>query len=275
MKHILIIITSIITIIFSLSDFTYALSDRSGSEYDIYFQSGLFMWNEMLEGDKVVEEKGPIFGIGGRAEWNLQPLVLRVKGNIFGGRVSYDGQTTGSAASVPISSDTEYLGFTVDGSVGWNFHVSDTSDVEIFGGPAIKSWNRVIQEGESSRGTVAKSEENWITLYAPVGIGVNHKISDTFVIFASAGMHIPIYNENEADLRDLYGVKVKVHPGLRISGFAEAGLRWKMLRAALYYEGLRFDESPTERRSINGGTLSVRQPESTYDLFGLSLGVAF
>jgi hypothetical protein len=120
-----------------------------------------------------------------------------------------------------------------------------------------------------------EGKEKWLSVYAPLGLRVSHVLGNGLSMFAEGGVKLPIYNENRADLSELYGVKVKIKPGRKASGFAEAGLKWQMLRASLFYEGLRFSKSDSVRKTVDGGTLIVWQPESEADIFGAKVGWTF
>jgi hypothetical protein len=189
--------------------------------------------------------------------------------------VDYDGQTTGTNTPIPVDTDTEYLGVKIEGTIGWEIPISQNSSIEPFIGPGIRKWNREIQGTRIGNIRVVDTEEDWLTIYAPLGIRGRHIVSDQMSIFAAGGIKIPIYNENEADLSEIYGVTVTVEPGREISGFAELGIRWKMMKAALYYEGMRFSKSDPERKNISGGTLTVLQPKSEADMFGINIGLTF
>jgi len=87
-------------------------------------------------------------------------------------------------------------------------------------------------------------------------------MTDEANIYAEGGVKIPLYNENRVDLFD-----VTLEPGKEEAYFAEIGLKVKLLKAAVFYEGLRFSRSDPE-----GGFL---QPESKGDIFGVKVGASF
>ena len=253
----------------------FAFPAHAKIEYDLYGKAESFTWKEFDNGDQVVKETGPIFGLGGAARWAINQLIMNINGEVFGGSVDYDGQTTGTNTPIPVDTDTDYLGFKIEGTIGWEIPISENSSIEPFIGPGIRAWNREIQGTRIGNIRVVDTEEDWLTVYAPLGIRGRHVFSDHVSIFAKGGIKIPIYNENEADLSEIYGVTVTVEPGREISGFAELGIRWKMLKAAIYYEGMRFSKSDPERKNISGGTLTVLQPKSEADMFGINIGVTF
>jgi hypothetical protein len=252
----------------------YTTPALAAVEIDLYLHGESFTWKEFDDGE-VVKETGPLEGVGASAKWDIKTLTLKIKGEVFGGRVNYDGSTTGSSTRRDVDSDTDYLGTTLEGTAGWLIPVGENSFLEPFGGAAMKYWNRSIQSASIENVQVVETEENWFILYAPVGIRGTYFVSDTMTVFAEGGVRIPVYNQNEADLRELYGVRITVHPGRKISGFAEAGVKWKLGKVSVFYEGLRFSKSDPETEDIHGGTLTVLQPKSEADIFGIKAGVSF
>lgn len=234
-------------------------------ETDVYLKAESFTWKEFDDdGDQLLKESGPLFGIGSATKFNFDPLTLKVKGEFFGGRVDYDGQTQGG---IPVDSDTDYWGLNIGVDLGWKFVLSEDFSVEPFVGPATKYWNRDIKSTDDAIGI----EERWWIVYARAGLHGDRTISDRLKIFAEGGIRIPIYNQNKADLRIIGLRKVEIEPRRKESFFAEAGIKWKKLKAGVYYEGLRFRKSDDER--VSGGT--IWQPETEADIFGINVGMAF
>ena len=70
-------------------------------------------------------------------------------------------------------------------------------------------------------------------------------------------------------------------PGARWSGFAEAGVAYGNVKLTLLYEGFRFSQSPQKlvqtTDPLTGATVQnyYFQPESSSDIFGVSLGWSF
>jgi hypothetical protein len=254
---------------------SFSGTSYAGAEYDAYFKWQHFSWNEFEDGSEAVKERGPLLGGGASATWDINSFILGLYGEGFGGRVKYDGKTTGVGPSLSIRTDTDYLGFEGGGKIGWRFQAGERSSIEPFIGPSVRFWNRIIQ-GKSKDGiSVADTEEDWFIIYAPVGIEIRHSYNDELHVFAKGGVNIPLYNENRADLRETFGVTVTVKPGKEVSFFAEAGLRWKIFRATVFYDSMKFSESDPVTKSISAGTLRVIQPKSESDMAGFTIGVSF
>ncbi len=232
----------------------------AADKYDIYLQVHSFTWKEFTNGNELLEESGPIYALGGMAMLENNSLTFRARGELFAGSITYDGQTQGGT---PVETDTDYVGLKLEGDAGWKKRVEDKASIEPFVGIGVRIWDRDIQGTDNATGV----NEKWSSIYARLGLRGDSALSDKLTVFAEGGVKFPVYNTNRVDLHD-----VTLEPKRKASGFAEVGLKWKRLKASVFYEGLRFDESDVE--PIGGG-LGVFQPESKADIFGLNVGHSF
>jgi len=242
------------------------------AEVNVYGKVESFTFKEYKGGALLLEESGKIYGIGATSKFNpFRQLTLKVRGELFGGQVDYDGQTWGG---VPVKSNTNYLGFKIEGDAGWKFMVAEKTSVEPFVGLGYRWWLRDIE----SRPPIAIGyTENWRSLYARLGVRGDHNLSKHAKLFAEGGVRLPIRNKNTADLTVVGLNEVTVEPGKKASVFAEAGLQFKFLKASVFYEGMRFSESPLALAGVDPvlGPVWVFQPESKADMFGVNIGFAF
>lgn len=235
-------------------------AENYAENYDVYLQVQSFTWKEFINGSEILEESGPIYALGGLARLENNSLTFRARGEVFGGSIIYDGQTQ---AGTPVESDTVYAGIKLEGDVGWKKLVEDKASIEPFAGIGFRVWNRDIQSTSNATGVT----EKWTSTYARLGLRGDSALSDKLTVFAEGGMKFPFYNSNSVDDDD-----ISLEPKSRVSGFAEAGLKWNKLWASIFYEGLRFDKSEVE--PIGGGW-GVYQPKSEADIFGLNAGYSF
>lgn len=70
---------------------------------EIYLSPRYMIWEEFENGEKLLEEEGPIFAAGIRGEISFLKAGL----DIYGGSVEYDGQTQGGD---PVKTDSRYTG---------------------------------------------------------------------------------------------------------------------------------------------------------------------
>ncbi len=258
-RLIVIVVLSMLTITGSMISFsTPALA---ANETDIYLKVESFTWKEFNDsGRQFVKESGPIYGLGvsGKADIT-SALTLKSKGELFGGRVNYDGQTQ---AGAPLKTKTDYFGMKIEGDLGWKFIVAEKSSLEPFAGLGWRRWRRDIKDTSNATG----GEELWSSIYARLGIRGDLAFSEKVKAFAEGGVKLPIYNQNKTNIID-----VTLKPGNEASVFAEAGFKWAKLKASLFYEGMRFSKSAP----VSGIDFIVWQPESKADIYGVNAGVAF
>lgn len=240
-------------------------TSATATEYDIYGKVESFTWKEYKDdGSQFLKESGPIYGLGVSAKSNItESLTLKFKGELFGESIDYDGQTQ---AGAPVKTDTDYFGFKIEGDAGWKFMVAEKSSLEPFAGLGYRWWNRDIQ----SAGSAIGYEERWWNFYARLGIRGDHAFTDKLKAFAEAGVKLPMHNESEVDLSVVGLSTVTVEPGNKASVFAEIGLKWTMLKASVFYEGMRFSKS-----GLDDVYHAIYQPKSKADIFGVNVGVSF
>ena len=238
----------------------------AASGADIYLKTESFTWKEYdNSGSQLLKESGLISAMGASVRSDIAEfLVLRGRGELFGGSVNYDGQTQ---TGTPVETDTNYAGFKIEGNLGWKFKVSEKSSLEPFAGLGFRWWQRDIQDTLYAAGY----EETWWSFYGRFGIYGKHTFSGQLKAFAEAGVRQPVSNRNKVDLSVIGLSTVTVEPGNKASVFAEAGLKWTRFKASLFYEGMRFSKSAP----VTVNNVQVWQPESRADIFGISVGMDF
>jgi hypothetical protein len=240
------------------------------TESRLYATVEYFVWKEFDGGMKLLEESGPLYGIGYARDYASEAVTFRPRIEVFGGTVDYDGATWGGT---PVASDTGYIGFRVEGDVGRIFAAGDAFAIEPFGGIGYSYWERDIESTAVSIGY----RERWSSVYARLGVraGSGIRPASPSRVFGAIGMIWPFANRNTAELPDIGDVKVE--PKGRPSLFAEAGIAYRALSVSLFYRGMRFDESdPVPVIPLGDGMfLAVFQPDSESDTFGVRAGIRF
>lgn len=259
------IITLVLPILTATSLLGLVFTPLAGAETDIYLKVDSVTWKEFSDtGSQLLKETGELYGLGisGKTDRH-NAWTFMGKFELFGGGLDYDGQTQ---IGTPVQTDSDYLGLNMVGTMGWNFVVSDKASIEPFGGLGFRYWSRDLQ----STPTAIGYEELWWSFYSEFGVHGDYEVSDTVKLFAEVGIILPIKNENEADLSFAGLGKITLEPGNEASGFGEAGFRWKRLKVAAFYQGLRFSKSDL----VQSGGLVFWQPESEADIFGAYLGLS-
>jgi hypothetical protein len=237
----------------------------AADEADVYGLIESFTWREFKEsGAQLLRESGPLFGVGmSFRHVDESKLTVKLRGELFGGKVDYVGQTWGGQ---PVSTNVNYFGLKGEGDLGRKFMVAEKSSLEPFAGLGLRWWVRDI----SGSGGYT---EAWQTYYFRLGVRGDHDFAKESKWFAEAGVKLPIYNANKAYFSDIGPYPdVTVKPGKKTSMFAETGVKVNRLKVSVFYEGMRFSQSS----AVDAGLLGpVVQPESKSDIYGVTVGVVF
>ena len=243
-------------------------------EFEPYAAVSYFIWEEYDNGEKLLEETGPLYAAGGKLRIPITgALAADFRGEIFGGRVDYDGQTWDGD---PITTDTDYVGVKLEADLGWDLIVSEKTVFAPFAGLGARIWERELQntlfwdEAEQQTQIAVGYKEYWQNYYARLGVDASHAFSDRVSVFGTAALKIPMYTENEVELTR--SLDLELEPGNRYAAYAELGLSIGRIRVSAFYEGLRFSESDPE---YGYNDLWFIQPKSEADIYGIQAGWVF
>lgn len=219
-----------------------------------------FTWSEFDEGERLLRETGPRLGFGARADIELdKQVLLRVRGDIHGGQVDYDGQTQ---SGIPVKTDVTYIGTRTEADLGFRYGTTGWQ-VKPFVGLGYRWWLRDIQNSATADGTrVTGYSESWHDLYTKFGITTEHKIGKEIDLTLEGGGKYSFYTLNYAGDEAL-----KLEPQGQLAPFAEASLSLGRFRPAIFYEGYRYNKSPVVFEHPN----FFWQPKSKADVFGINL----
>jgi len=259
---------------------------RFGGMTELYLYPYIqyFHWEEEDGGRKLLTESGPIFGVGTAVGLNLLQtdssgsLLLKTKGELFGGVVDYDGQTQKSIdpsqSELPVNTDVAYFGGKGEINLGWSFPAGRYS-VQPFSGLGYRIWLRDLHDSTTRDGNgqtlqVQGYTETWESAYTKLGLSLTHTFDSGMQMFWEGGAIYPFYNTNSVDVSG--NGTVTVRPVGRWSAFGEFGVRTARIRTAIYYQGYRTAPSPAVPISTS---VSLLQPRSTEDVVGVSVGYFF
>lgn len=246
-------------------------------ELYVYPSFQYFTWEEHVGGERILKEKGPMFGAGAAVLLESpklrggSTLTFKAKAELFGSEVDYDGtaQNLLTGETFPASTDVTYFGTKGEIDVGWR-HTSGCFYLEPFAGAGIRWWIRDLHDTTAVNNSgntvqVTGGEEYWLSAYARTGLRGGYQQGKDMKFFAEAGAKYPFHNENTSE--SPFGGDLTLEPKADWSAFAEIGMQYKWFRPSIFYEGFRYrDSAPV------GG---FYQPRSDSDIFGLNLGFAF
>ena len=233
-----------------------------GDELTPYLSAARYSWEEYDGGKRLLRESGYLFS-GGTVLESVLPhsVTLRERGELFGGVVGYSGQTQ---EGIPVDTDVNYLGLKGELDLGYRIAAS-RSFLEPFCGAGVRWWLRGLRDStDASGGTATGYTEDWLMGYLRLGVRGRYEVAPATYLFAEAGAKKPFYTGNTVD-------SVTVRPDGELSAFAELGTETSPVQLSLFYEGFRFSHSPP----VVSGRIIQFQPDSSSDIFGLRLGLAF
>ena len=244
-------------------------SAASLEELTPYLSVQQYTWEEFNNGRRLLKESGQLVSggilVGVSTDFSM---TLRAKAELFGGMVDYDGETQ-APNPLPVETEVNYFGVRNEVDFGYRAPLGDLR-VEPFAGLGYRWWLRDLEDSTASTGQrVSGYTENWLTGYGRLGARGSYQTTAQLSLFAEGGALYPFYTGNTVDF--VGSGKTTFRPRGRVSGFAEAGAVWRQLRLSFYYEGFRWRESPVKTVGASG----FLQPESTSDVFGLSVGWNF
>jgi hypothetical protein len=229
-------------------------------DLDVYGTVQSFRWTEKVDGAELVEETGVLFGAG--ATWNPPPA--RVRYEIFGGQVNYDGHTQPPELT-PVETDVNYFGGLFEGDYRFIWRRDKPFNISPLAGGGSTWWIRDLESSTDSLGNpVSGATEYWFSFYAHVGVDFEQKLGSDWRLFGLARAGYSLYNLNDASSAG-FDATLEPEPGPRFRG--EIGVARKRVCVALFGEHVVFHES-----DVSGGAL---QPESEMTIFGVRVGWTF
>ena len=227
-----------------------------------------FEWKEYNDdGSRILKESGPLFGIGGGLDFDTRKGIrMEGRGDVFFGRVDYDGATQ---AGDPVTTKTKYAGFLAGGNFVVPLSIGPRFTVSPYGGAGGRMWRRELEDSGEALGYV----EYWSTFYGILGIRASARIGSKAELFGKAAVKMPFYNRVNYDFSNLGGPdNVDVEPGKKASPCAEIGVTFGNFMLAGFYEEMKFSKS---NFADIGKDVIVWQPESEATIFGVRAGVTF
>lgn len=234
----------------------------------VYLKAENFVWKEFEGGSRLLEESGPMYGLGIFSHYIRNGLTFRPMVEVYGGNVGYEGQTQGGT---PIITETNYLGGKAGFDAGGIITLNPAFYLEPFVGFWAEAWERDIE----SRGGGIGYKERWGSFSARGGLrGEAGSGSGGVRVFGEAALKWPFSTVNRADF-PVIG-KVNVRPEGRLGWTTEAGVKAGPVRIAFFYEMVKFSKSDEMVVPLGGGiALVVWQPDSEYSVYGLTAGWLF
>lgn len=234
------------------------LEQASGLSF--YARADYYYWRESRDRYRLLEESGPLVTLG----FTTQRDDRRLRAEVFGGQVQYDGATMDDD---PLKINTNYLGGRIQYDLLWPFQHDPNSAFVL--GLGTRLWNRSLLDGVSESGyAVTGYDEFWWMLYPMVGLETRRPMGSTSHWFASASLGITGFTyERIADF------DVTLYPKMGPMVQVEWGIQTPRLFVSLFLEVMQFYASNSEATPL--ALLPVYQPDSMRLTAGLNAGIHF
>ena len=223
-----------------------------------YTKVDYFHWNERMDGATLLNEDGPLYTLGYEHRYGIE----RVRFELFGGGVKYDGQVQYEDGSTePLQSHTNYFGGRAEYDL--LFEPDWSPNIDFFVGVGTQFWYRDLPDDYTASGDyVMGYQETWWTLYPYIGVEKRRDLTEDWEFFASARIGVTAFTYERVTLDD-----TQLYPRAGLLGNLEAGFRGKHFLLSIVFEEMSWAESPVNRGSV--------QPASIMYTVGLKTGFSF
>jgi hypothetical protein len=237
-----------------------------------YVQMQDYLWKEFdADGSKLLEESGFLYAIVLEGESWRNHVGMGGKIQVFWGGVDYDGSTMSGTSVV---SQTDYFGADIEGNVRGRIDLGEAACLKPFVGVGVRMWRREI--GDTA--TACGYPETWTVFDGRAGLQAEWYFAESSRLYAKGGCRLPLAAREEVDWSEFGMSTVSLEPKQQITPFAEIGVQWKNFMLGGFYESLEFDKSDSVTETYVSWpymyTLEFYQPESTAEIWGVSLGFA-
>jgi len=248
---------------FALMGLSFALAPPlNASPVDIGGGVEHFVWQEYDDaGGKLVKESGPRFFVSVEATNEVsERWIYGFRGRLYTGTVNCDGQLK---AGECLSLDTDYDGIAITADFTGRFINSEGnySDLGLRFGIGGEEWRRHIL---GSNGFT----EEYAVLFGKLGLAYIPELG----FFGDLGLKYPLSVNEDVKLYDGVSLSPQGDFSLYVTIGYNFNQRWSIKG---YYDGYRFKSSDPETLYNAGVPISVSQPKSTADQFGVTLGLYF
>jgi hypothetical protein len=225
-----------------------------------YYRLESFYWNERSGGVDFVNEAGPISALGYLHRYGQE----RVRFELFGGTVSYDGAAEfrdGTSEAYHQAFGTNYLGLR--GEYDLLIEPAAWSKARLVLGVGTRFWIRDLRDAVTPSGApVDGYQETWWTFYPYVGLETKESDESGPKLFGSARFGVTPLTFQRATFFD-----TNVYPKCGVTGQARLGMTYRRFTADAYLEAMTWGASADVR-----GTF---QPASRMLTVGGELGYSF
>ena len=225
----------------TVADHGYMVSADAGPRTPAcwYARAEYFHWNERGGGTDFVNEAGALYTLGYTRQFGIE----RVRGELFGGYVGYQGYDLFQAApgspfvSIPLSNNVEYLGLR--GEYEFVLRRPRGKGGRPFWRGSVPASGSRLPDGTDAQGNLVPSiQETWWTFYPYLGLETHLHLNNELELYSESrvGVTVLTYQFSSTDTNPSWpqpGIMANVELGVRRPNMFAAVRAEVMSRAAL------------------------------------------
>ena len=227
------------------------------AESTFYTRADYYHWTETAHGKNLLDEQGPLYTVGYTRTGGEQ----RLRVELFGGVVSYHGQTFGGNQTLYLNNQTTYYGGRIEYDLFFN--MPNYQNGLWFLGLGTRLWHRSLPSTTVDGTFVQGYGETWVTLYPYIGIETRHDPTRVCEFYGRTRIGITAYTHNHAGSPLNTGVQPLAGP----TALLEEGIRWTNFSVSAWVEVFGFYASHSHN--------DLYQPTSTLLTLGAKAAYSF
>src|SRR5258706_8874040 len=190
------------------------------AQLKLEFAPEYYYWEEIRDGVKWLDESGFRYGLELSYKQPVEHGWLGAgRAKIYYGSVDYNGgiqDLTGNIIA-PLKSKTDYYGGLIEGRYGYRFNPVPSQFLDVMAGLGFEGWLRRLRDQSGY-------DEYWFPIYLKAGLELAPSQETGWI--GALGLKLPVYTSEVVDQSRLGLPTVTLHPGINISGYAEAGYKF-------------------------------------------------
>ncbi len=244
---------------------TWSSAPTDPIESDCYARIDYFRWIEPRDGADQVTESGALYTLGYARRIGPE----RLRGELFGGAMTYSTALTNWGFVDPVESSTSYIGVRGEYEHLWNLYDQWPA---VFLGIGSRIWVRDIRDATSQRGIdVSPGQQTWWTIYPYVGLEKKWLRNNGNELFFSGRLGCTVLTYQHIALPD----EPALYPRPGITGQVECGWRCQRFFVSAYFEAMSWQTSQPEHIHYGSPLDFITWPASQMYTTGLKVGLCF
>jgi hypothetical protein len=234
-------------------------------ESNCYTRVDYFRWTEQRYGDDQVTETGALYTLGYVRRMDGE----RVRGELFGGAMTFNSALTDDGIVDPFQSSTSYIGARGEYEHLWNLYDQWPA---VFLGIGTRIWLRDIRDATTDSGVnVESGQQTWWTIYPYVGIEKKWLRDNGSEFFFDGRLGCTVLTYQRISWPD----EPAYYPRPGLTGQLQLGWRCPRFFISAYFEAMTWQSSQAEHLHYGTDQDYYCWPASQMYTTGLQVGLCF